>query len=209
MLYYSLIDISAVKASDTEMMLKKIKHHFSDRINLKRIESVLSKALLCFILEEHYGLSDFFIDCDEKGKPFIVDGKLFFNLSHSGKYVMCVCGDENVGCDIQQVKPYNEKVAKRFFTPEENELLEKSNDKARVFTSLWTLKESALKLSGEGISGGLDRYDFSKYYNKEIFSMSGMSFYRTESEDYIFAICSSDAAVPTYIDITDIKINYS
>ncbi len=205
MFYYSLLDISILKPSDVDQLREKIKHHFSDKVNLKRTESVVSKALLCMLLEEHSGLKDFFIDCDEKGKPFIVGSKISFNLSHSGRYVMCVCGDGNVGCDIQQIKPYNEKVAKRFFTREENELLEKSEDKAHIFTALWTLKESALKFSGEGISGGLDRYDFSAYYKEESFSMSDMCFHRADLKDYVFSICSCDKSKPSHIDNEDIK----
>lgn len=208
MIYYSLFDISILEPSDVEMMREKIRGNFSNNVNIKSVESVVSKALLCMLLRRQFGIRDFYVDCDKNGKPFIVDSKISFNLSHSGSYVMCVCADENVGCDIQQIKPYNDKVAKRFFTKCEYEALEKCEDKAYAFTVMWTLKESALKFSGEGISGGLDRYDFSAYYDKKWFTADGMHFVRTDLEDYVFTICCSDTTLPSDID-NNVKNNCS
>ena len=41
-----------------------------------------------------------------------------FNLSHSGEYVLCAfsdCKEAQVGCDLEMIGEYREKVAKRFF----------------------------------------------------------------------------------------------
>ncbi len=206
MLYYSIFDISILEPSDVNEMREKIKAHFTEKVNLKSTESVVGKALLCMLVKRNFGLKNFIVDCGEDGKPYIVNSDICFNISHSESEVMCVCGDENVGCDIQRIKPYNEKVARRFFTVNEYELLEKNENKAYAFTVLWTLKESALKYSGEGLSGGLDRYDFSEYYDKKGFSAYGMSFCRADFSDYIFTICCSDTANPTGV-MKNKKIN--
>ena len=197
MLYYSIFNISDLEPSDIDEIREKIKNHFTDRVNLKSTESLVGKALLCMLVKRNFGLKNFTVDCAENGKPYIVNSDIRFNISHSDGEVLCVCGDENVGCDIQRIKPYNEKIAGRFFTAKETELLEKSVNKAYDFTVLWALKESALKYSGEGLSGGLDRYDFSEYYDKKGFCAYGMSFCRAEFSDYIFTICCSDTANPT------------
>ena len=194
MLYYSVYKLSDLKQGEVSRIRDKIQCNFTEKVNLKSDESAVSKALLCKLLKKYYNLDEFIVDCNEKGKPFIADSNIGFNVSHSGDMIMCVCGDGAVGCDVQQIKPYNERVTKRFFTPCENELIKKCEDKARVFTVLWCLKESALKYSGEGITGGLDRYDFSAYYDKESFDMCGMHFYRIESSDYVYALCCSDSA---------------
>ena len=190
MLYYALVDISAFGDADTEYIRENISGHFADKASLKRKESVIGKALLCLILEEKFGVTDFAVDCKKNGKPFIVDSNIFFNISHSGKYVLCTVGDENNGCDIQQFKPYNNKVVKRFFAYSEQLFLEKSENQSRDFAKFWTLKESALKFSGEGMSGGLDRYDFSGYYNKNSFKLEELHFNVFEMQEYFISICS-------------------
>lgn len=190
MLYYSINNISDVSDEDSEILRLKINKHFSQKANLKRKESVVAKAALCLLLKEKYGLTDFEVDCDENGKPFITGNCEFFNLSHSADLTLCVCGNEKVGCDIQEIKPYNSKVAKRFFTEKEYNILEKSDDSALAFTRIWTLKESVLKFSGEGITGGLDRYDFSTYYKHDAFEYEGLKFMTLELSGYVASFCS-------------------
>ena len=198
MICYSIFNLSDLKCADVDFIRSKIQHHFTEKVNLKSAESVVSKAMLYLLLKLKFGLEDFIVDCDKNGKPFIVGNEIGFNISHSADMVMCICSDSNVGCDIQRINPYNEKIVKRFFSASEIELLNKCDDKARVFTDLWCLKESALKYSGEGISGGLDRYDFSAYYNKESFDLYNMSFCRVELTDYIYAFCYSRFQKPSY-----------
>jgi 4'-phosphopantetheinyl transferase len=78
-----------------------------------------------------------------------------FNLSHSGSLVLCAVGEGAIGCDIELVKdnaPF--KVAERYFSEKEREyVLDTANasEKCRRFYRLWTMKESYLKMSGEGI----------------------------------------------------------
>lgn len=43
---------------------------------------------------------------DEHGKPHLVDGQLHFNLSHSGALALiAVCGDREVGVDVERLRP--------------------------------------------------------------------------------------------------------
>lgn len=205
MIFYALTDISKLNDGDTVILREKIKKHFVKSETLKRKESVAAKALLCKLLEAQFGLTDFTVDCDKNGKPFIVGSEICFNLSHSGNYALCALGDEKVGCDIQQIKEYNSRVVKRFFTENEFDCLEKCDEKALAFTRLWTLKESALKFSGEGISGGLDRYDFSGYYNDGSFTLNGLCFNTLELTGYAMSVCSQKGTISQLdVDIKDI-----
>lgn len=205
MVFYAVMNISQLKDSETDILREKVKKHFIKSDTLKRKESVAAKALLCFLLKKHYKLFDFTVDCDKNGKPFITDSEIFFNLSHSGSYVLCAVGNEKIGCDIQEIKKCNLKVAQRFFTESECICLEKSENKALDFTSLWSLKESVLKFSGEGIVGGLDRYDFSEYYNKGSFTYEGLCFDRFEFENFVASICSEKGCISQLnADIEDI-----
>lgn len=209
MLIYSLVDASAVAESDVEYLRDRISSHFSKRVNLQRRESVLGKALLAHMLKEMYGVDNFFADCSENGKPFIVNSPLHFNISHCDDYILCVCANRAVGCDVEKVRPYNEKVACRFFTSDEFNVLSGSKNRDADFMRMWTLKESALKFSGEGLSGGLNRWDFSEYYTRDSFCIKDFNFTCRTYGDYIVSICSTDSEIKEFktdiIKITDLK----
>lgn len=205
MLYYSLLDFSSLSDAETDAVRQRIKKHFSDGKSLKRKESVAVRALLCHMLCSCFGVTDFSVECDGNGKPYITGSNLHFNLSHSGKYALCVCGTEKVGCDIEQIKKFNERVVERFFCEKECIVLKQSNDVSAVFTKLWTLKESALKFTGAGIAGGLDSYDFSAYCNDDKILMNNLVFNTFEVDGFSVSICSEKGnAVQLEADINDI-----
>lgn len=98
---------------------------------------------------------------DEKGKPFWPGGSFSVSLSHSGGYIAVAMGREAVGVDVEKKRKATPAVAKRWFRPKENALLESlsEQERTRTFFLLWTLKEAALKQMGEGLSGGLETVD--------------------------------------------------
>lgn len=190
MVVFSQIDISDVNESDVLFLQKNLKRHFSDKAGLQRKDSVMGKALLCCMLKECYGITDFFVDCDDNGKPFIVNGTIHFNISHCDNRVICVCSDGEVGCDIERIREYNKKIVRRFFSAEEYKVLSESKTPDADFIRMWTLKESVLKYSGEGLSGGLDFWNFSRHYKQEKFQINGLYFICFEKDNYIISVCS-------------------
>ena len=96
----------------------------------------------------------------EYGKPYLRDSHgVFFNLSHSGDHVLCAVADAECGCDIEQLRPAELRVAKRFFHPSEYALLSSkatAEGQNELFFRLWTLKESYVKASGRGLSMPFD-----------------------------------------------------
>ena len=105
--------------------------------------------------------SEIEITHDEKGKPFWKGGSLSVSLSHSGSYIAIAVGREDVGVDVEKKRKAAPAVAKRWFRPEENALLETlaEPERTRLFFRLWTMKEAALKYAGKGLSGGLETVD--------------------------------------------------
>ena len=115
--------------------------------------------LLNHVLKQHgYRMED--ITYGSHGKPEIQG--LFFNLSHSHDYILCVVSEKPVGCDIEKVGLLRPKVADRYFTSYEADYLNQFSDeeKAKVFYRIWTMKESYTKMTGEGIQSGLKRCEF-------------------------------------------------
>ncbi len=108
------------------------------------------------------------ITINTSGKPETSD--FYFNLSHSGDYVVCAIGSAGLGCDIEKIAMFNPKIAERFFSDYECKwLYENSNNDIELqnnFFRLWTIKESYIKMTGEGISAGLDK--FSVHFEKSL-----------------------------------------
>ena len=66
--------------------------------------------------------------CGENGKPYLKNGGMYFNISHSGDYVVLATADSEVGVDIEKIVSADDAVADRCFTAEERKwiTLEKS-----------------------------------------------------------------------------------
>ena len=97
----------------------------------------------------------------EHGKPYLCDyPQVHFNLSHSGKRVMCVVSAHACGCDVEQVDRRQKQIDMviRCLAASEQRLAAIS---AVHFCRIWTLKESILKLSGEGIVIPLNSFEVS------------------------------------------------
>ena len=105
---------------------------------------------------------------NRRGKPKIANeldqDHVKFNLSHShGLAVYAVTLSREVGIDIEWVRTSLsfEKIAKRFFSPSEFEMLVALPPSERVkgFFNCWTRKEAYIKAIGEGLFISLDQFD--------------------------------------------------
>ena len=124
-----------------------------------RKQSLGAGLLLNKVLPSHGVLSND-IEYEENGKPKIQG--IYFNLSHSGEMVICAVSEKPVGCDVEKIKEANLKVADRFFSENEVEYLKTFDEKSRAseFFRLWTMKESYMKMTGEGMRLALDQFEF-------------------------------------------------
>lgn len=98
------------------------------------------------------------------GKPFLADGSLRFNLSHSGDLALyAVATGVEVGVDIERITAgvNHEALAARFFSPRErDELLALPAATRRdAFFACWARKEAVVKAVGDGLSMGLSDFD--------------------------------------------------
>lgn len=154
---------------------------------------------------------------ESHGKPYFANLKnVHFNASHSGQMALCAFSDSEVGCDIEIISKSNTDLAERFFTKGEYEFIisesenctDKDSKQAEKFYRIWTLKESFLKLTGEGISGGLDTFEMRFENNKPIAvkNSSTMPFYFKEYslKNYRIALCSRENIFPDEITIINI-----
>jgi 4'-phosphopantetheinyl transferase len=130
--------------------------------------SLLGEVLLRYILGRKLGIQSITITFrkSDNGKPYLENKEAYFNLSHSGDWVVMALSDGEVGIDVEVVRTVNYRIAERFFSPEEVALLNSKvdNEKLDYFFDLWTLKESFLKFIGTGLTRSLN--SFSIYHDK-------------------------------------------
>ncbi|MCR5484662.1 MAG: 4'-phosphopantetheinyl transferase superfamily protein [Clostridiales bacterium] len=159
---------------------EKHKKRYSDAKNRDQAYiSLVGNVLSLYALNKTFGLkmSEIKIGYGEKGKPF-PEGrsgeKYFFSVSHSGDVCVCAVSDSEVGVDVERIRDVNaERIAKRFFSKDEKEYIgsfQNEYEKKRAFFTVWTKHESAVKLSGRGIS------DISKPIGDEVLSESTLLF---------------------------------
>lgn len=126
----------------------------------KRRESLCAELALNYAaLELMPGLKlPLDIVCGEYGKPALRGGEFEFSLSHSGGLAAVAVCDAVLGLDIQEERPCNMALVKRFFAPDEIAALERSENKNAYFTELWCRKESYIKARGRGLSAGMNNF---------------------------------------------------
>ena len=87
-----------------------------DRCRSLGASLALNAALQLYGLNE--GAMEF--DLGDQGKPVLRDHPdLHFSLSHAGDYAICSMGAQEIGNDIERVRPGKLRVADRFFAEEE------------------------------------------------------------------------------------------
>jgi 4'-phosphopantetheinyl transferase len=77
-----------------------------------------------------------------------------FNISHSYPYVILAVSSLDVGCDIEKVKIAPIDVAIRCFSKKELDYFSQcaeGEERNLCFYQLWTMKESYVKMTGEGM----------------------------------------------------------
>lgn len=120
----------------------------------KTAYSLLDKLLL-----ENYGIAMPTILKTAKGKPYLKDHDVYFNISHTNGAIAIAFSESETGVDIEHVRPTDTKIANRFFCESEAAFLEKVENKNAEFLKMWTRKEAYIKMTGEGISAGLNTFD--------------------------------------------------
>lgn len=120
-------------------------------------QRALSEQLLRWALQEEFGLdlSQLERAKSPSGKPYFPQCPVHFNVSHTRGLVCCGLSMAPLGVDAEAPRPYKEGLARRVCTQEELNWLALQQDRQAAFLSLWTLKESVLKLSGRGLGYGL------------------------------------------------------
>lgn len=150
------------------------------------------------------------------GKPSLLNAPAFhFNVSHSGKWVVCALDDHPLGIDIEQLRPIDFEVGRVCFSDTEYDALMRQNAESRLsyFYDLWTLKESFVKAEGQGLTLPLKSFSFelkahsSIGFTTEGFTTKYCHFKQYElDQDYKMAVCAAHDHFTQQIQQVDLAV---
>lgn len=138
--------------------IRKAKRKKTERFKFQedKLRCLMGELLLKYALEKYYslGYDKEIITEDEFGKPHLRDKQIFFNISHSGKWAVVACYVNDTGIDIERIENPPYEIMLNTFTKNEIEQIENCapQEKAGMFYKIWTLKESYIKMLGQGLS---------------------------------------------------------
>ena len=98
---------------------------------------------------------------DRQGKPSLQvinpNTSIYFNISHTDGCAVCALSlNQEVGVDVEKIRPAPFSIMSRCFHPEEMTFVETdSEDSDKRFFEVWTRKEALLKKNGTGLTEGL------------------------------------------------------
>ena len=140
-----------------------------------------------------------------------------FNLSHSGKYVLCAIEDSGnverkLGCDIQILVGNRLKVARCFCEKERQHIDEQPTEDLKVqeLFRYWVLKESVMKATRIGMSLGTDTFeilfdgDNHPYMSRYPEVWSGPAYFREyviADDSYKIAVCADTDEMAEEIEV--------
>ena len=127
---------------------------------------------------------------NENGKPYFLNGP-YFNISHSGRYVLMAVSTAEIGVDIEEIKNKDMSSLVRIFNEAEAKIIKEHSD----FYYLWCAKESLIKCMGLSVGkvreipglplNGLKTYKGKDYECKSfIYDKHIVSITREGNEEY-------------------------
>ncbi|MET3846948.1 4'-phosphopantetheinyl transferase superfamily protein [Paenibacillus sp. OAE614] len=172
--------------------------------------SLLGELLILYMIKKcNIPLKDISLSKNKYGKP-ILNGKqdFYFNISHSGRWVVGACGDIPLGIDIEEIKEIDISLMQNILMEDEyKELMKRTGAEfLAFFYDLWTYKESFIKAIGTGMSTPITSFSL---YDELLLSVEKQTFKQYEiDKNYKFSICALQKNVEFPNSLTIISNSY-
>lgn len=173
-------DINKINKTEIQK-LYSIYGNIDKKLDEKIIQSLCARYfchIICensikFTVEEIIYLKDLspiknikkLVEKNNDGTPSLINKNLFISLSHSDIGVLAAVSSAKIGADIQKIRSYNPKIAKRYFSNNEIDYINNSKNKDEAFSLIWSFKESLFK------SGYTSKDNFWQNSSKDEFSL--------------------------------------
>ena len=128
------------------------------------------------------------------GKP-VLEGDpppLHFNLSHSGPLVLCGIAPAPIGVDVERIRPRRPGLPRYALSEEEFFWYQSRGSRWEDFYALWTLKESRIKYTGQGLDRAARSIRVPLLSPGESAALDGLRFRSYGGEDWRAACCGEE-----------------
>lgn len=118
----------------------------------KKVQSLISYLLLWFSVKSNSGCKKPpELIFGKNNKPYLKNEDIFFNISHSKDGIACILSQNEVGIDIEKIRPVSQALAKKICTNEEYFSYCSSSNRNETLLTIWTKKESFVKMNANSI----------------------------------------------------------
>ena len=171
--------------------------------------SLAGYGLLFYGLAQYYGIDDRLeIGEDQRGKPHLVNHPdIHFNISHSQQFVVCAISDQQIGVDIEVERMVSNDLAQRIMTEKEFNQFQNMENSVNYFFTIWTLKESYMKYTGEGLNMSFKSMNFEIKEDGVSSNLPEVKFHVFEySKNCHVSVCTTDSEYSCHeLTISDLK----
>lgn len=180
-----------------------------------RVRGLIADILARRCIIRETGLENHQIEfyTNEYDKPFLKGRDDFqFNLSHSGIWVVGVVDKQPIGIDIERIQPIDLDISANYFSPDEHQDLMAQEDKFAYFFTLWSLKESYIKIVGKGLSLPLNSFSI-KFFSPDDIRIKAEGrllediFFRQYNihDEYKMAVCAHHRGFPVSVRVMTMR----
>jgi 4'-phosphopantetheinyl transferase len=180
-----------------------------------KLRSAISELGIRFIANHIYDIKreDISFEKTLYGKPFIKNMENFhFNISHSENWVVFAIDQQPIGIDIEKIQCIDLEVANLCLSCSELRILSSKTyeEGLQYFYELWTLKESYVKATGEGLNKDMKEVAFNldNHWPLLVNPTLGGEFYFNRynlDTNYKLAVSSKNNIFPTEIEKLSLK----
>lgn len=148
-------------------------------------------------------------------KPVLKQGRIQFNISHCKGLVVCALSEAPIGVDAEGPRQVMPRVIRKACSEKEARYVKEGGpaEENRRFLRLWTLKESYLKMTGEGMRVPFSQVEFEIQGDaregewllpSQILCSHPGYFWQTQlKEHYILSVCSEYSFSKPMIEYVD------
>ena len=130
-----------------------LRYNFNKNENREEARKNLENLVLS-MAKNHYNKNNLIIEREENKKPYFKnENSIHFNGTHTSELFAAVMSDEyNVGIDAEMIRERDFlSIAKEYFYESEYKYLETSQKLEIDFFTIWTIKESYVKMLGKTV----------------------------------------------------------
>ncbi|TFH73473.1 4'-phosphopantetheinyl transferase superfamily protein [Gammaproteobacteria bacterium LSUCC0112] len=171
------IPVEALYKSCGDILSPDERNRFeSQRLRKGQLQFLLTRLSLRYLLSAYQAdvqPQQWRILKSETGRPCVdrIQSLLEFNLTHTGQHLLIAftsAGEPGLDAELSGRSVDAKQVASRYFSIDESRDITdtRPDDQNDLFLRYWTLKEAAVKATGQGLSVALRRFCFSNPTNK-------------------------------------------